>query len=147
SVWLARLILPFLTRLAMAPAEENLDFQFPELQWAFSPCFLVAPLHVRLPPELLAELQTHVDAECNNPDRIRGDRYLAGQIRHGEQLGATKSLPLKLKVLFCKLGRHYLLKLAAANGIELNPQIVVSLIESWIVKSRAGDYNPAHNHS
>jgi uncharacterized protein (TIGR02466 family) len=131
----------------MAEPEEKLDFQFPELRWAFTNCFFVAPLQVRLPAELVAELQAHVDAECNNPARRDGGQYLAGRIRHGEQLGATKTLPPKFKILFCKLGRHYLFQLATANGIQINPQVVVSFGESWIVKSRAGDYNPAHKHS
>jgi hypothetical protein len=131
----------------MAQPEEKVDFQFPEMQWEFAHRFLVAPLHVRLTPDLVAELQAHVDAECNNPARIHGDRYLAGQIRHGEQVGATQSLPLKLKVLFCKIGRHYLVQLGAANGIDVNPQVQISVGESWIVKSRAGDYNPAHKHT
>jgi uncharacterized protein (TIGR02466 family) len=130
----------------MAQPEEKMDFQFPDLQWTFSHCFLVAPLHIRLPPELFAEIESHVNAECNNPDRKNVDHYLAGRIQHGEQLAARDSLPLKLKVLFCKLGRHYLLRLAAANGMPINPQLQVSFGASWIVRSLAGDYNPAHKH-
>jgi uncharacterized protein (TIGR02466 family) len=131
----------------MAEPEEKLDFQFPELQWTFSPTFIVAPLHVRLPDDLLAEFQAHVEAECNNPARMHSGQYLAGRIRQGEQLGASKSLPAKFKLLFCKLGRHYLFQLATANRIEMNPQVRVAFANSWIVKSRSGDYNPAHNHS
>jgi hypothetical protein len=131
----------------MAQPEEKVDFQFPEMQWGFAHRFLVAPLQVRLTPALLTEFQAHVEAECNNPARMSGDRFLAGRIRQGEQVGTTESIPLKFKVLFCKLGRHYVMQLGAANGIEINPQVQVSYAESWIVKSRAGDYNPAHKHT
>lgn len=131
----------------MAQPEEKLEFQFPAMRWTFTPVFLVAPMQVRLTPELLTELQEHVDAECNNPARVHGSQYLAGRIRNGEQLGATESLPMKLRALFCQLGRNYLLQLGAAMGIDINPQMQVTLGRSWIVKSRGGDYNPAHKHS
>jgi uncharacterized protein (TIGR02466 family) len=130
----------------MAQPDEKLDLPFPEIRWGFSHCFLVAPLHLKLPVEMLAEIQSHVDAECNNPGRIEGSRYLAGRIRHGEQLGATKSLPIKYKEFFCNLGRNYVTQLAGANGLTLNPRMQVIFGQSWIVKSRSGDYNPAHKH-
>jgi len=131
----------------MAQPEQRVEVQFPDLTWEFSNPFLVSPMKVRMPADWLAELQAHIDAECNSPARMDGSRFLAGRIRRGEQLGATASLPVKFKALFCRLGQHYVQQLAIANRVDVNPGLNVTFGESWIVKSLSGDYNPSHNHT
>jgi hypothetical protein len=117
-----------------------------ELQGGFRHPFLVAPLHIKLPPDLFGELQRHADAECANPARVPfGDR-LAGEVASGEQVRATDSLPAPLKQFLARLGHYYVGRLAAANETRINPHYSVSFVDSWIVLSREGDYNPAHKH-
>ena len=122
------------------------EFEFPNLQGGFRHGFLVSPLHVRLPDDLMDELQAHITAECGRADRVSYGHRLAGRIVGGEQIEASASLPVRLKVLFCRLGRHYLFELAAANEIAINREVAVAFRDSWIVRSLAGDYNPAHKH-
>ncbi|WP_020472500.1 putative 2OG-Fe(II) oxygenase [Zavarzinella formosa] len=123
------------------------EYVFPDMEGSFRHMFLVAPLHIKLPFEIQEELRAHVETECANPERQPYDHKLAGRIRSGEQIESTKTLPEKLKVLFTHLGRQYLFRLSEANECPVNPESLVSFGESWIVKSRAGDYNPAHKHT
>ena len=111
------------------------------------PVFVVAPQRVKLPDDICAELMSHVHSQCNNPERSSYALKLAGRIWNGEQIEATTSLPIMIKALLCVLGRKYVSRMATLNGQTVNPDFQVSFIDSWIVKSREGDYNPVHMHA
>jgi hypothetical protein len=113
----------------------------------FFPRFVVAPIQVKLSADLFGELAAHVDATCRDPQRRPYNHQLAGVIRHGEQIEASAAIPNRLKALFCELGRHYIMSLGEANGLSFKPDVQVWFRDSWIVISRAHDYNPVHKHS
>lgn len=110
------------------------------------PIFLVAPQRVKLPADIFEELKAHVHTECNNSARSSYDHKLAGNIWNGEQIEATTSLPLMIQALLCVMGRKYVFRMAKLNAGDVNPDLKVSFIDSWIVKSKEGDYNPVHMH-
>jgi hypothetical protein len=111
------------------------------------PVFLVAPERIRLPEDVFSTLVTHVRESSEAPDRVSAASKLAGQIRQGEQIHATGGLPPLLKAWFCTRGRQYVLRMARINGVKVNPGLQVSFVDSWIVRSLAGDFNPVHSHS
>jgi uncharacterized protein (TIGR02466 family) len=44
------------------------------------------------------------------------------------------------------LARKYIFRIANLNRTKINPGFQVSFVDSWIVKSKEGDYNPVHVH-
>jgi uncharacterized protein (TIGR02466 family) len=110
------------------------------------PVFIVAAQRVRLPDDLFAQLTEHVRSECANPDRKPYDEKLVGRISQGEQIHTRDHLPPMLKAWLCLCGRKYVLRMAELNKMDLNTDFRVSFADSWIVLSKAGDYNPLHHH-
>ena len=47
----------------------------------------------------------------------------------------------------CGCARHYGSQIVRLNGGDLEPEFQISLIDSWIVKQKDGDYNPLHHHA
>jgi len=114
----------------------------------FHPRFVVAPMYLKLDGPRFADLAACVERELNNPARQSYDHRLAGVIRHGEQIAATTgSLPNRFKADLCELAQHYIIRLGEANGLAFKPGVQATFRDSWIVLSRAGDYNPVHKHS
>lgn len=108
--------------------------------------FVVAAQRVKLPDDLFSMLTEHVRSECINPDRKLYDEKLAGRISQGEQIHTRDLLPPLLKAWLCLSGRNYVLRMAELNKVELETDFRVSFADSWIVRSKAGDYNPLHHH-
>jgi hypothetical protein len=111
------------------------------------PVFLVAAERIRLPEDIFSALAEHVRVTSESPDRVSFASKLAGEIRHGEQILATDSLPPQLKVWLCVRARKYVQRIARINGATVNPGMQVSFIDAWIVRSLAGDFNPVHIHT
>jgi hypothetical protein len=110
------------------------------------PVFLVAAERVRLPEDIHSKLSAHVREVSETPDRVSYASQLVGQIRQGEQIHATGGLSPLLKAWFCTRGRQYVQRMARINRVRVNPGLQVSFIDSWIVRSLAGDFNPVHSH-
>lgn len=100
-----------------------------------------------MPDDLFSSLRANVAAECANPDRVSHSDYLAGRIRQGEQILATRTLDPFIKAYLCMTGRAYVAKMAKLNRVEFDKKIQVDFVDSWIVLSRDGDYNPIHYHA
>lgn len=111
------------------------------------PVFLVGAHRSRMPDDLFASLRAHVAAECANPDRKSHAGYLAGRIQQGEQILATRTLDPLIKAYLCITGRAYVERMAKLNRVEFDKKILVDFVDSWIVLSREGDYNPIHYHA
>src|SRR5262249_49946734 len=108
------------------------------------PLFVVAPQKQTVPDNLFSKLAAHVEAECQSPTRSTYEYNLAGRIWNGEQIEGTSSLPSEIKLFLCMVGREYIFRIVKVNGIKLKPDLRVSFIDSWITRSKAGDYNPVH---
>jgi hypothetical protein len=108
--------------------------------------YVTGALRFELAPDVLSDLSAHVHALLADPERKPYDDRLVGHVYGGEQVDATAALPDMLKAVLCLYGRQYVTRLHDLNKLKVPGEFDLSFKDSWVVRSRAGDYNPVHMH-